>query len=369
MHASLLFTAIALAGQLTGNNGGDRYGNLGTEGAPATTPPAALATTPPGQGNVVPPLPPLDENHGFADDAMPLNGALPAGAAESPQLKPLQLMRSFLEEPLRGKLVGTPWALADVVQGAPSRAEQTRRVEAYWELTATVAQYHIALQDVVRLKTLQASVRQPSPQWEMELQSLEAQVQVAGRTAKVAQHRLQRLLGRSADESLPLPSDMPHCGAYGTRYNEIFSERHSKLAGQLNELLPLNYQAIQSQAAGVVAANQWLQTVSQTRNPNTDGRGLLKAFELLALRRNAFVDAVRDYNVNIASYAEVASPGEVGTGRLMAMLMHLSPEQRQSWDSQGIRRASAEEPLGSRPKTFANERGERSILKSGSGTR
>ncbi len=376
MHAALLLTAIALTGQLTGNDGGDRYGNLATESAPATTPPAVLDTSPPRQGNVAPPQTSPDENHGLADGAMPLSSALPANVAESPPLNPSQLMRSFLEEPMYGKLVGTPWVLADIVQGARSRAEQTRRVEAYWHLTAKVAQYHLALQDVVRLKSLQASVNQPGPLWGREIQALEARVQIAGRAAKVAQHRMQRLLGRSDDESLPLPSDLPHCGAYGTRYDEIFAERHSELAGQLNELLSLNYQAIRSRAARMAAANQWLQTVSQTRNPNTDGRGLLKAFELLTLRRSAFVDAVRDYNVNIASYAEVASPGEVSTGRLLAMLIPLSPEQRQIWESQEIRRTSAEEALEGQPRTFAGDTqpplrdgSERSILRSGSGTR
>ncbi len=366
MHVSLLFTAIALAGQLNGNGDDHRYRNLGPPPVTPSAPVDIVPGTQRGASNIPPlvtPQTPFTQpsssalpsgNLGFDNGATtPLSNTLPSNVASSSPLKPSEILHSMLEKPRREKLAGTPWTLAGAVQGAQTRGEQTRRVEAYWELVASVARYNNALQDVVHLQTLQASIRQPGSQWQQERQTLEARVQVARHSAKVAQHRLQQMLGRSTNDALPLPSDLPHCGEYDTRFNEIFARQTSNRAGHLNELLALNYQALLSEAESVTLANQWLQTVSQTRNPNTDGRGLLKALELLTLRRDAFVEGVRDYNINIVRYAEISTPGEVSTGRLVAMLISSGSKQQQKWSPPGIQRTSAEVAIESQPRTFS----------------
>jgi len=366
MHASLCFLAIALAGQLTTNNVGDRYGNVGPAAAPPAAAPAVGENPFPGQPfpDSVPPAAapgqtridfsqaPSAGNTTLSGEAAPFSATPLAGATTAPQLKPSHLIRSFLEDPASGKLSGVPWSLAEVVQETNSREVQTRFIHAYWDLVAGVAKYHLTLDDVVQLKTLQGNIVQPGPQWREKLLVFETQVRVAGRSAKVAQHRLQQLMGRPSAEGLPLPSDVPLCGAYGTRYDEIFASRPSEQAGQLSKLLALNYQSIQDNAEGIASASQWLQSVDQTRRSNTDGQDLLRAYELLTLRRCAFVEAVRNYNVNIASYSQLATPGNINTGRLVAMLIPVKPDQRLSWGSQGVQPASAEQPLGGPPQTF-----------------
>ncbi len=201
---------------------------------------------------------------------------------------------------------------------------------------------------------MQQGVTRPSAQWEQSRISLNQREKVARQSAEMAQVRLQRMLGRTAGP-LPLPSDLPHCGAYDTRYDEIFSGRlPAPEAQQLNELLPLSHQEIRNQADNVVAAHSWRETASQRRDPQTDGRGLLKAHELLSLSRQTFIQSLRSYNVNIARYAEIASPGQIDTGRLVAMLIHTGAGQGTARRDRGIRRTSGEEALR-KPRTFAEE--------------
>jgi hypothetical protein len=48
---------------------------------------------------------------------------------------------------------------------------------------------------------------------------------------------------------------------------------------------------------------------------------MLRALELLALRRRAFVQIGRDYNQRIVRYTELATPGDIGADRLIGMLI------------------------------------------------
>jgi hypothetical protein len=71
----------------------------------------------------------------------------------------------------------------------------------------------------------------------------------------------------------------------------------------------------------VTRAEEWLNLVAAARSDNADVTGTLRALELLALRRRAFVQIVRDYNRRIARYSELASPGPIDAGRLIGMLI------------------------------------------------
>ena len=73
-------------------------------------------------------------------------------------------------------------------------------------------------------------------------------------------------------------------------------------------------------AAAVTRAEEWL-TSSERPRADADGTGTLRALELLALHRRAFVQIARDYNRRIARYVELATPGEIGSERLIGMLI------------------------------------------------
>lgn len=48
---------------------------------------------------------------------------------------------------------------------------------------------------------------------------------------------------------------------------------------------------------------------------------MIRALELLALNRRAFVQIAKDYNRRIARYAELATPGRVNNDLLVSMLV------------------------------------------------
>ncbi len=284
--------------------------------------------------NSTPPSQPLPSNQ---------LAAAPEATAKN---KPSQLIRSFLKPPTTERLTGQPLTLAEAIQLATSRSEQTRIVEAYWNLSTTTANYYLALREVTALQTLRQGILRPSAEWEQARLALSLRGREARLSAQTAQFRLQRLLGRTG-ANLPIASDLPHCGEYDTRFNEIFASRNSSAeAEQLSKLLPLGHQNLRQQTAHVGQARQWLDVVSQRRDPNTDGTGLLKAYELLSLRRRAFVESLGSYNANIARYAEMASPGDVGTARLVAMLIHTEDHREAGSSPSGIRQTSAEEAIG-----------------------
>ena len=112
---------------------------------------------------------------------------------------------------------------------------------------------------------------------------------------------------------------MPHCGDYHTRYDQIFAGRSSAEAQQLAALLPLRYSELKDACAAVTRAEEWLNTTAS--RDASDGVETVRALELLALRRRAFVQIARDYNRRIARYTELSTPGQVGSERLIGMLI------------------------------------------------
>jgi hypothetical protein len=82
----------------------------------------------------------------------------------------------------------------------------------------------------------------------------------------------------------------------------------------------MRYAELDEAATGVMGAEDWLKGVI-SRNENSDADGNLKALELLALERRAFVQIARDYNRRIARYSELATPGQITPDRLTGMLI------------------------------------------------
>ncbi len=269
-------------------------------------------------------------------------------SAALPSTKPVTLLHNLIVVPEQRQLSGVPVSLVDAIRGASSRTEQTVRIEAYWELSAAVTDYYLALRESTELNTLRQSVAQPGIVWDNARRDLDSRVELAKLSALTAQYRLAGMLGQPlATESLPLPSDLPHCGAYETRFEEIFSDGTPAppAAQRLDKLLTLDYQNLQNQSDGVIAAWKDLQSVSERRLPQSDGAELLQSHELMALRRREFVRAVRNYNQQIARYTELVTPDTVATERLVAMLIHVEKLDRPLEGTSEIQQTSAEAPI------------------------
>ena len=251
----------------------------------------------------------------------PRNSLPNAGADAKSTLAPSAMMRAMLTAPPGARLAGQAVTLTEVVAAGGSRAAQTQRIDAYWDLCSSVADYYLGLREQDELQRLRAMVPKVGPTWQQAETELGVRIGTSQRGAVAAQYRLASLMGRSDASSLPLPGDMPHCGDYFVRYDQIFAGRPSPEAQQLSELLPLRYEELRDAAAAVTRAEEWLSSSASPQAGNADGTGILRALELLALRRRAFVQIVRDYNRRIARYTELASPGEIGSDRLIGMLI------------------------------------------------
>ena len=227
----------------------------------------------------------------------------------------------MLDSPSGSQLSGNPLTLAEVVAGAATRAEQTRRIDAYWDLCSAVADYNLGLAEAEELSKLQRKLPAVSNALRQAGRELQVRVGTSQKAAVATQHRLASLMGRSSQSfsSLGLPGDMPHCGAYDTKFATIFPTGASAEVQGLDALLPLRFAELQSAAENVGRAEKWVDSVS--KQPTQTGAGMIRALELLALNRRAFVQIARDYNRRITRYAELSRPGRIDNGRLVAMLI------------------------------------------------
>lgn len=267
--------------------------------------------------------------------------------------KPSTLVETLFKQPVQSELSGRPLTLAEAAATATSRAQQSRRVSAYWELSAAIADYHLAVREGVELAGLHGQIADASASWDAAAQKVRVRRDAAYRAARAAQDQMRRLLGQEGQGAPPIAVDLPHGGRYDGRYENLFRDRPSAAARQLNEILALRYNELRGLADDEAEAVDWLHHVRRTQNQSTRGEGLLRAYDLLSLRRRAFVATVCDYNQRIAAYAELATPQRVAVPRLVAM--HIRNGQGlDAYENSVIRRASAEES-SSVGRTFAEE--------------
>ncbi len=350
MRTCVLALGILLAGQIDAH-GEDRY----LRGASATATSGDAART--AQAASSPPAISPSQTMTHSQTAAPSRLTKVTRSAE--------LLASLAKPVGIEKLAGVPLSLTAAVQNAQSRTEQTRRVELYWELSQAATNFHLASLEELELQSLlnglgANDLGQASQAWGPAQQAVTARKQVARSAVKVAQLCLQKELGRVSESNLPLPSDLPHCGAYQTKYEQIFRGRTSREAEQLGGLLPLRHKELGQRASEATTALKWLNLVSQQRSPQSDGIQLLKAYENLALQRQAFISTAYQYNANIARYTELAVPQEIGTLRLVAMLIQTESDTGVEWQRGAIQRATAQEAVPKKkverhqPRTYAD---------------
>lgn len=261
--------------------------------------------------------------------------------------KARSMMRAILTAPSGAKLAGRPVSLSEVVSSASSRQEQSRRIDAYWDLCSAVADYYLGVREQDELQRLRGAVSSVGPVWQEAESELGVRIATSLRAAVASQYRLASLMGDSGNSGLPLPSDLPHCGDYYARYEQVFAGRESMEAKELSELLPMRYEELVDSTAAVTRAEENLAAVASQRG---DGSAQLRALELLAMRRRAFVQVARDYNRRIARYTELSTPGEIGSERVLSMLI-----KRDGVPNTATRPGSYAPPLNRQSQVPAND--------------
>lgn len=258
---------------------------------------------------------------------------LPEAGAETPAARSVRIdpasenaqriITQMLTPPRGSELRGTPVSISDVARGARSRSDQSHRVQAYWDLCASVADYYLGLLEADNLARLRQRVPAMSTALRSAEQSLRNRLDTSLKAATAGQRRLASMMGNP--NTLPLPGDGPVCHRYLTEFDEIFGRRSTTWgevaeARLLHELLPLRHAELVRAAQAVERSEAFVEQVA-TRSRGSDGTSMIRALELLALNRRAFVQIAKDYNRRIARYAELATPGRVNNDLLVSMLV------------------------------------------------
>jgi hypothetical protein len=364
MISTLLIVSLALASQVNGSQGRYPAGGTAQPAAPHTnqnTPPRS--NTAPPTGSTYSPSRPPSFNTPPPNSVRPLSPAYPMrpglttnnSSATQPQSKSAILMQAMLTRPAASQLSGDSVRLIDVITTGQTRNEQTQRIEAYWDLCSSVADYYLSVREQEELNALIAAAGRQSEALQQARNKMQVRTDTALRAARASQFRLAGFIGRGPS-NLPLPADLPHCGSYTSRYEQVFAGRSSPEAQVLAQLLPMRYAELDDAAANIASAEDWLKGVA-SHSEAADATGNLKALELLALQRRAFVQIARDYNRRIARYSELATPGEISPDRLTGMLIKRSgsPTATRSGTAAPPPTRTSSGVEKSRPRTFAGQ--------------
>ncbi len=336
----------------------------GYEGASGTLPPlgtnpptttsetsdnSAVAPSAPYQPTVQPPAAPVATPAAQPPVSQPL--ARPAADSQVAE----RLMSAALRQPGKSRLSGTPVTLEEVISTAVTRGEQSARVNCYWDLCSAVSDYYLSLHEQAELQAVAANTGGTSPVMRGALDKLQRRLDTALTAAKASQSQLASLMGRAS--ATPLPADMPLCVSYEPMFSQNFPGNAPPEAVALNQLLPLRHAELLDAASNVEMSQQFYDQVVQRSGQNLAAgeHEIVKALELMALNRRAFVQIARDYNRRITRYTELAKPGTVGSQRLVAMLIKTDPaataRQNRTASPYGDGRRSEVSP----PPTFQEE--------------
>jgi hypothetical protein len=249
----------------------------------------------------------------------------------SRKLTSADLVEAFFSMPAADGAKTRPLTLAETLAAAHDRTSQVAAVLAYWKLSAAIATFHVAADDVRRQEQLMAKVtdpRAPVPgvnllEWETRLaasraRSAEAHVQLVAAQFELAQR------AHLSNEVLPVPADRPLVGPYNTYFTQIF---HAGRAPDpehrlLDKVLPLRHDAVELEAASVQAAADATEASRETAPHTLDQvSAATSAIDAMIERQLAFIESVRRYNDDIARYALPLATYDMSPGALASMLV------------------------------------------------
>jgi len=238
------------------------------------------------------------------------------------------LIVELLPPAREGTIAGDPKSLLDLVAASADPVQQDRTVRAYWDLAIAIADHHCARELLQRNEAL---ARHPTMSGDFEklVAAATARARADADATLLAVREAQfALLQRQPSQlpaDLPLPSDRPHVGAYRMYFDRFFGAAAPPPARQLHETLPLHHELIQSRAAAVLASRDLVDHAAA--NASASVQETLALHQTLGSQYRAFLDSVRRYNLRIAEYARLVSPGATDPRQFVAMLVTTEPER------------------------------------------
>ncbi|MBN2292276.1 MAG: hypothetical protein JXM70_07620 [Pirellulales bacterium] len=236
---------------------------------------------------------------------------------------PPELMAAAMNNDDAGsRLNGQSIPLLQMLSFANTPQRQIEVIHAYWHLVSCVARYNLECRLIRRLEDLHGSATKG-----FSLQTALASASAAREDARceaiAAQHALAQAAMLGVGDNLPLPDDLPHVGAYRTRFAEIFAAKSAPPRLVLiDRALPIHFKSIEARAQAIAAADNSLQ-VAMADHAAGQGNidGIIARLTQFNRQYAALVESVCTYNHEIAEYA-VSSLGQpVSNTALVTMLI------------------------------------------------
>lgn len=270
------------------------------------------------RGDAVPNIQPLAPPPG---GVIPTNQTAPADPGQEASGA---LLEVSLATPRRNAMAGKSLTLLEAVARAPDPARRQAVVKHYWFATYLLGEYHFALEELDKLTEMGRPQQQYDQiQYEAARASALARAHEAELNVVVAQYELAELAGLPVVDALPLPSDRPLVGVYGTKFDSLFAGRTppSQLR-RIDRTLPLRQKLIISRTSSVATAQEVFQTdLEAYRGGQVRMASVIESQAKLREARSAFLLAVRQYNFDIAEYATSLSVPGMNAETLVGMLI------------------------------------------------
>lgn len=217
-----------------------------------------------------------------------------------------------------------PLALLEALERSGDRSRRLWITQAYWKLAAAAARYRFAVDAEERL-TLIAPGGGPDDLPLLDLATADARAEAAsaGVDLVTAQQELVDLVRLPVIEPAPWPVDLPLTAAYQTHFETIFAARPA--TGRIRAIhrqLPLSHRALVARAEAAAAAEERFATAEAAHARGQSPIGpVLAAHDTIRAQEEAFVDAIRAYNLAIAEYVMAVADASVPDERFASMLI------------------------------------------------
>lgn len=204
---------------------------------------------------------------------------------------------------------------------------QSAAIRAYWDLAQTIATARFAA-DKVRVL---AEVAVPTDETDRVLLTearadAEAEEAAAHDALLAAQYGLLRITSMPFEDVLPWPADAPLVAPYRTQFATIFANQSAPLSlRQIHQSLPGKLTLIEKRVSAMAAAENAADILLETyKRGGISLVQLLATIDRLERSRRAFLNAVVDYNYQIAEYSLAVVGSGIGSETLVATLIKIS---------------------------------------------
>ena len=210
-----------------------------------------------------------------------------------------------------------PLALLEALERSGDRTRRLWITQAYWKLAAAAARVRFAAEAEERL-ALVAPGGSSDDLVLLDLATATARGESASAGVELvaAQQEIIDLVRLPVTDPPPWPVDRPLTAAYQTHFDTIFAGRPATgRVRAIHRQLPLHYAAVVARAEAATAAERRFTAIEALHAQGSQPIGaVLSAHDAVTAQGEAFVRAVRGYNLDISEYvmavADLSVPDE-----------------------------------------------------------